>query len=293
MERLETVDAMRAWSRAQRASAQVVGLVPTMGALHAGHVSLIRAARQECGAVVVSIFVNPLQFDDPEDLERYPQSLAADLELCAAEGVDAVFLPLRSEFYPNGYCTFVEVVGPLSDKLCGAARPGHFRGVCTVVLKLFTAIEPDRAWFGAKDLQQALIVNRMVRDLGLPIELRVGPTVRDADGLALSSRNARLSASARAIATALPRGLELARRAYERGERESIRLIEILATEVLMETDTELDYADVIAVDGFREVDRVEGACILAAAVFVDGVRLIDHVAFGGAAIPIPDDEDD
>ena len=287
MQQFTTIADQRTWSRAQTRAGDTIAFVPTMGALHAGHISLVQQAKAAATRVVVSIFVNPTQFDNPEDLANYPRTLEADLKLLEMAGVDAVYLPSVGEMYPDGYCTFVEVVGPLTDKLCAVARPGHFRGVCTVVTKLFGAVLPDIAIFGEKDLQQVLIISRMASDLCLPVEIRVGDTLRDPDGLAMSSRNRRLSPASREKALGLPRGLELANRAFSAGEMSSMKLIELVANELLVHEGVELDYCDVIKLAGFREVEQAEDACVLAAAVFVDGVRLIDHVHLGGKAIPV------
>ncbi|GDY11210.1 pantothenate synthetase [Planctomycetota bacterium] len=289
MDQFTTIADQRAWSRAQLLAGKRIGFVPTMGALHEGHLSLVRVARQKSDVVVASIFVNPTQFDNPEDLERYPRTLEADLSMLAGAGCAAVFTPTPAEMYQEGHATFVEVVGPLTDKLCAATRPGHFRGVATVVTKLFGVVRPDVAVFGQKDLQQVLIVNRMVTDLNLPVEVVVAPTVRDPDGLAMSSRNRRLSAAGRAKALGLPRGLELARQAFGAGERQSLKLIELVANELLVHENVELDYCDVINLNGFAEVTTADHRCVLAAAVFVDGVRLIDHIHLDGRAIAVAD----
>jgi pantoate--beta-alanine ligase len=232
-------------------SAGTIGLVPTMGAFHDGHLSLLRAAREECGAVVVSVFVNPAQFGRGEDLDRYPRDHARDLRLAEREGVDLVFAPAVEELYPRGFQTWVDVE-ELGGVLEGAVRPGHFRGVATVCLKLFNIIRPDRAYFGQKDAQQAAVVRTMLRDLNLEIELRVLPTVRDADGLALSSRNAYLSAEERRAALALPRALAT-------GDADRAR-------ELLSGLDV-----DYVAVADFEPR-------VLAAAVRVGRTRLIDNV---------------
>jgi len=287
VESIITAKAMQAWSDAQHRAGRRIAFVPTMGALHEGHLSLMRLAREKADVVVASIFVNPTQFDRPEDLERYPVSLEADLDLLTKSGVAAVYLPERTAMYPDGYATFINVVGPLSESLCAMARPGHFRGVTTVVAKLFNAVRPDVAVFGQKDLQQALIVARMIGDLDFGIEMVVGPTLREADGLAMSSRNRRLAGPHRRAALALPRGLEKANQLYKEGERSSITLTVIVAEEILAELDAEVDYTDVINLDGFREVEHAEGSCVLAAAAFFGGVRLIDHVHLGGPALPV------
>lgn len=278
---------IRAWTRSQVRAGKRIAFVPTMGALHTGHISLVEKAKTLADLVVVSIYVNPTQFDNPEDLAKYPQTLENDLAMCRAAGVDLVWTPQTAEMYPDGYCSFVEVVGPLADKLCAIARPGHFRGVCTVVTKLFSILRPDVAVFGQKDLQQALIISRMTGDLDLGVEIVVAPTVREADGLAMSSRNRRLTPAMREKALGLPRGLELARQAYQAGENASLKLIEIVADELLVHDGVDLDYCDVVSLKGFAEVEHADDSCVLAAAVFVDGVRLIDHIALRGQALPI------
>lgn len=287
MEQLTTIAEQRAWTATARQAGERIGCVPTMGALHEGHLSLIRLAQADCDRVVVTIFVNPTQFDDPSDLDSYPTSMANDMDMLEALGVDAVFTPAVAEIYPEGYASFVEVVGQLTESLCGVTRPGHFRGVATVVAKLFNIIQPDAAWFGEKDLQQVLVINRMVSDLAMPVAINVGPTVREADGLAMSSRNRRLDDESREIAAGLPRGLELANLAYEAGERSSLKLIELVAEELLVYDGVDLDYATVIKVAGFEEVETAEDGCFLAVAVIIRGVRLIDHVHLGREHLPV------
>jgi pantoate--beta-alanine ligase len=253
-----------------------VGLVPTMGALHDGHLSLIRRARAETGCVVVSIFVNPTQFGPHEDLSRYPRSFARDLDHCAHEGVDLVFAPDVQAIYPAGFTTFVTVEG-LSDWLEGACRPGHFRGVATVVLKLFQLVAPDVAYFGQKDAQQARVIAQMVRDLNVPVELRVCPTVREADGLALSSRNVYLTAAERSRALSLSRSLFAARDAIQAGDRspESVRqkmraLLESAAVAV--------DYAELVDPATFEPVRQFDGPVLAVVAARVGTTRLIDNL---------------
>jgi pantoate--beta-alanine ligase len=287
VDQLTSIDAQRAWSRTCHAAGRRIAFVPTMGALHDGHLSLVAKAKESGGAVVVSIFVNPTQFDNPEDLAGYPIALADDLALLERAGVDAVFLPTAQEMYPNGFATFVSLVGPLTDKLCAVARPGHFRGVATVVTKLFNIVQPDVAVFGEKDLQQVLIISRLVGDLNLPIEIQIGTTLRDADGLPMSSRNRRLSPESRAKAISLPRGLELANRAFKLGEIKSLSLTELVYNELLVHEGVEVDYCDVVSVRGFEEKEHADDSCVLACAAFIDGVRLIDHVILGGPAIPV------
>jgi pantoate--beta-alanine ligase len=291
VQQLSTIDEQRAFSHAARQAGKRIGFVPTMGALHQGHLSLIERARASCDVVVVSVFVNPTQFDNSADFDAYPVTLEQDLAQLRAVGVDAVFTPTKEHIFPNGYCTFVELVGPLTDKLCGVARPGHFRGVVTVVNKLFNIVQPDVAVFGEKELQQVLIISRMVKDLELPVEIIIADTLREPDGLAMSSRNARLDASARAKALGLPRGMELARRAYKGGESNALKLCETVYNELLIHEGVEVDYCDVVSLKGFEEKEIADDSCFIAAAAFVDGVRLIDHVLLAGPAISLALDE--
>jgi pantoate--beta-alanine ligase len=240
-----------------------IGLVPTMGAFHAGHMALMRAARESCDVVVVSLFVNPSQFNAADDLERYPRDEAADAAVAEAEAVDLVFAPSVDELYPPGFDTWVEP-GSLADELEGAARPGHFRGVATVCAKLFSIVQPDVAWFGQKDAQQVAVVRRMVADLNLPLSIEVLPTVRDPDGLALSSRNVFLSPSERAVALELPRALQAGAAAHAEGGDPVTEARSILDAE----RGLTVDY---VAVAEF-------GARTLVAAIRVGGTRLIDNV---------------
>ena len=242
-------------------AAASVGLVPTMGAFHPGHLALFAAAREECDLVVVSLFVNPAQFGPAEDLDRYPRDEKADARLAAEAGVDVLFAPSTEELYPSGYATWVDVEG-VSDGLEGAARPGHFRGVATICLKLFNIVRPSRAYFGQKDAQQAAVVRRLVRDLDLGLEIRVVPTVRDADGLALSSRNAYLSAEERAQAAALPRALA-AGAAADRAGHDPVAAAQAALNGLPPE---------------YVEVAELEGERLLLAAVRVGSTRLIDNV---------------
>ncbi len=255
-----------------------VGFVPTMGYLHAGHLSLVKNARAECDVVVMSIFVNPLQFGPQEDFAVYPRALERDLELARAEGVAYVFAPAEEEMYPEGYCTHVEVTGPLTEKMCGRSRPGHFRGVTTVVLKLFQVVQPVRAYFGQKDAQQALVIKKMCRDLNVPVEIVTCPIVREGDGLALSSRNVYLSASEREAALALPRALEAGRQLVAKGEHDPQKVrAKILA--VLTDSPlVEVDYVEVCDGQNLSDLDQLAGPVLLAAAVRVGKTRLIDNI---------------
>jgi len=252
-----------------------VALVPTMGALHAGHLSLLGPAR-EADRRVVSIFVNPTQFGPHEDLQRYPRPLEQDLSLLESRGVDAVFLPSASEIYPDGYRTFV-TVDELSSRLCGVSRPGHFRGVATVVLKLFNIVRPYRAVFGQKDAQQTVILRRMVRDLELDVELIVQPIVREADGLALSSRNQYLNPEERRGATVLFRSLEFAQQASLQGESSTGALLRGVRELIESEPLARLDYAEIVSTDDLSTLDEVTAQALLALAVFIGRTRLIDN----------------
>ncbi|MBM4265320.1 MAG: pantoate--beta-alanine ligase [Deltaproteobacteria bacterium] len=277
MVEVSSIDEMRGWSERQRAAGLRVGFVPTMGYLHEGHLSLVRAARERCDRVVVSIFVNPIQFDREDDLVSYPRDLERDRRLLAEAGVDVLFVPGPREMYPDDFVTTVDVERLTTD-LCGAHRPGHFRGVTTVVAKLFHAVRPDVAVFGQKDWQQVAVVRRMARDLDFGIEVVAGPTVREGDGLALSSRNARLSGPARAAAIAVPTALDAARLAVADGARTAAEIDEAIRRSLASEPAAKLEYARVVDPDSLEAVDFVRGPVQLAVAIWVGGVRLIDNV---------------
>ena len=274
----DIVPLRRAVAEARRGG-RTIGLVPTMGALHAGHLSLIEAARAETGFVIVSIFVNPTQFGPNEDLNRYPRPLERDLKSCEEARVDLVFHPGPEVMYPPDYRTFVEVTG-LQDVLCGASRPGHFRGVATVVLKLFNLVQPDRAYFGQKDAQQGRILQQVVRDLNVPVEIRVCPIVREADGLALSSRNEYLEAQERGGATVLSRALTEARQRIESGERDAATVRRAMAETIASVPGTVLDYAAVVDADSLQSLEQIVAGrpVLLALAVRFGGTRLIDNL---------------
>jgi len=253
-----------------------VGFVPTMGALHEGHLSLVRSARAENESVVVSIFVNPTQFSPSEDFEDYPRDLERDLRLLEGESVDLVFAPSSAELYPAGYSTWVEVES-LTERLEGAARPTHFRGVATIVTKLFNIVAPQRAYFGQKDAQQALVIRRLIRDLNLPIELRVCPTVREEDGLALSSRNSYLSVDERRAATVLKRGLDLAERLFSQGERDADRIKRAIHDLISSEPLAEIDYVSVADLETLAELKTLDRPALVSLAVRFGRTRLIDN----------------
>ncbi|MER3469694.1 MAG: pantoate--beta-alanine ligase [Thermoflexus sp.] len=253
------------------------GFVPTMGYLHEGHLSLIRRARAENDHVAVSIFVNPTQFGPHEDYNRYPRDLERDLRLLEPLQVDLVFVPSVEEMYPPGFQTWV-IVEELSRPLEGASRPGHFRGVATVVAKLFNIVQPDRAYFGQKDAQQAVVIRRMVRDLNFPVEIVVCPTVREPDGLAMSSRNTYLSPQERQAATILFRALQAAKARYEAGERDGERLREAMREVLRGEPLARVDYVSVADPETLEELSRVEGPALLSLAVYIGNTRLIDNL---------------
>jgi pantoate--beta-alanine ligase len=271
-------DGFRQACEAARAEAETVGFVPTMGALHGGHVSLVARAREECGAVAASIFVNPLQFGPHEDLAAYPRDLDGDLARFERSGVDLVFAPKQDQMYPTGHPEVTVDPGPLGDRLEGTSRPGHFRGVCTVVAKLFGLVGPCRAYFGEKDAQQVLVLRRMVRDLDLPVEVVGCPTVREPDGLAMSSRNAFLSAEDRQAATSLYEALARAAWLVEGGERDSGALKAEMAKRIGMESAARIDYVAVVDEDTFEEVDKVRGPTRALVAARFGSTRLIDNV---------------
>ena len=276
MEQVTGVGRLRDLVRQGRRDGRSVGFVPTMGALHEGHVSLVRRARAECGLVVVSIFVNPLQFAPGEDFQRYPRSPEKDARLLAEAGADIVYFPEAGEIYPTGFSTSIEVDG-VSQGGEGAVRPGHFRGVATVVAKLFHQVDPDAAYFGRKDLQQVAVVSRMVRDLDFSVRIVVGEIVRDADGLALSSRNAYLSSEERLRAAALPRALFEAQRRASEGERDS-GVIEQGCRAHLETAGLHVDYVEIVDPATMRRSERIDPGHALTAAVRVGKTRLIDNV---------------
>ena len=253
------------------------GLVPTMGALHEGHLSLVRAAREQCHSVVVSIFVNPLQFGPNEDLAKYPRTFERDCELLEREKVDILFTPSVDDMYPKNAVTCVTVEG-MSEKLCGRSRPGHFRGVTTVVAKLFHIIEPELAFFGQKDAAQCAIIRRMVRYLNFPIETVVGPIVREPDGLAMSSRNAYLGPQERKSALVLYRALGEVKKRFDQGERKTEKLIETGKQVLSQEPCARLDYLEAVDPDALDPISEIRSETLVAVAAFVGGTRLLDNI---------------
>jgi pantoate--beta-alanine ligase len=276
---VKTVAEVRQQFQGARLNGKILGLVPTMGALHAGHARLIEVARGESDVVVVSIFVNPLQFGPSEDYTQYPRPLAADLELCERMGADVVFVPSSEEVYRSSQLTFVEVTR-LTDHLCGKFRPGHFRGVTTVVSKLFNIVQPDRAYFGEKDFQQLAVIRRMTIDLNMPIAIVGVPTVRETDGLALSSRNRYLDEGQRKVAIGLYRALLKAQELIRSGEKDSARVRESAIALLKRDPGIRLEYFEIVDPEEVQPVkDAITGPVRIAGAVWVGNTRLIDNVS--------------
>jgi pantoate--beta-alanine ligase len=273
----KTIDEMRSASREARRERKRLGFVPTMGALHEGHLSLMRAAKAKCDVVAVSIFVNPLQFGAGEDLAKYPRTFERDTSLLEKESIDILFAPTPEEMYPAGAITYVTVEG-LSDKLCGRSRPGHFRGVTTVVAKLFNIVEPDLAFFGQKDAAQATIIRRMVRDLNLPVEIAVCPIVREPDGLAMSSRNAYLSPQERKSVLILHRALSEVKSRFDQGERNAANLIKRGKQLIAQEPAVRLEYFEIVDPAALDPIGELTKSVLVAVAAFVGNTRLIDNI---------------
>lgn len=277
MKIIKKVDEAFKAARKQKEKDKSIGFVPTMGALHEGHVSLIRQARKENDFVVVSIFVNPTQFGPKEDLKRYPRPIKNDIALCKKEGVDVVFYPEVKQMYPEGYKTYVEVK-ELSDLLCGKPRPGHFKGVATVVTKLFNIIQPDTAYFGQKDAQQALIIKKMALDLNMPVKIKVMPIVREKDGLAMSSRNVYLSAKERNDAVVLFNSLNLAKVLIANGQRNTGQVILRMKELIRKKKSAKIDYIAVFDLDKLTPLYKVTEDCLIVLAVWIGRTRLIDNI---------------
>jgi pantoate--beta-alanine ligase len=277
METIRTIAWMKEKAREARLEQRMIGFVPTMGALHAGHLALVERARKECSPVYASIFLNPAQFGPNEDLSKYPRPLELDLEKLQGAKVDGLFLPDAAEIYPRGFSTYIHVEG-LSERLEGKSRPGHFRGVATVVLKLLEIVQPQFAYFGRKDAQQVRIIRQMVRDLNLDVELVICPIVRDADGLAMSSRNAYLNPEERKAATVLYRSLRAAETEIAAGVKDTLELQRTLHKVLGSEPRARVDYAEIVNAETFEPVVRVGHACYLLLAVHVGRTRLIDNM---------------
>ncbi len=276
-ERTHSIAGLRERLSALRRPGTTIGFVPTMGALHAGHGSLIEQARRGCDVVVVSIFVNPIQFNQDADYQRYPRTLDADAAFCEARGVDFLFAPDPEEMYPAPLDTYVEVAR-LGDHLCGAFRPGHFRGVTTVVAKLFAIVQPDRAYFGEKDAQQLAIIRRMVRDLSLPVEIVAVPTVREADGLAMSSRNKHLTPEQRGVAPVLHKALVAAAGAARSGARDTEEILRAARSVVAARPEIRLEYLEAVDPEEMQPVQTLEKPVLVAVAAWLGQTRLIDNI---------------
>lgn len=260
-----------------RKSGRTIGFVPTMGYLHQGHLSLVKAARRECDFVVVSIYVNPIQFGAGEDFEHYPRDLTTDAEMCREEGVSLIFSPSDRDIYPKGYSTYV-LVETLTQGLCGRGRPGHFRGVTTVVTKLFNLLEPDIAYFGQKDAQQALVLRKMVEDLNMNVILKIMPTVREADGLAMSSRNTYLSSEERETALVLYKSLNRAEELIQGGCRKASKIIGAMEEIILREPGAQLEYIEIVDTTHLETLEDLKAEVLIALAVKVGQTRLIDNM---------------
>ena len=281
MKVLRTVQEIQAFSKAAKDAGKSVGLVPTMGALHEGHLTLMRRARQENDVVIASVFVNPTQFGPNEDFDAYPRRFEEDCKKLETVPVDAVFHPEPKEMYPEGYCTYVNVEGDITKKLCGAQRPGHFRGVATVVTKLMNLSRADRAYFGQKDAQQVVVVKRFVSDLNIPTEVVMVPIVREESGLARSSRNQYLSAEETEAALVLSRSLKKGAAAYDGGEQDVEALTKIVREEIGAEPKAVIDYVDIYSFPALLPIEKVTEPALLAIAVKIGKTRLIDNVILG------------
>ena len=277
MEVAETIESVRAIVRAARGKGERIGLVPTMGALHIGHISLIEAAVKQCEFVVVSIFVNPTQFGPGEDFEKYPRPLEADLDICKKAGVNLVFAPGPEQMYPGENFTWVNVE-KLTEPLCGKSRPGHFRGVTTVCAKLFNIVRPDIAFFGQKDAQQAIVIRRMVADLNMPLEIVICPTIREPDGLAVSSRNQYLDRQQRQDATYVYKSIEKCREMVNAGKIETQEIIEEMKKVLQQKSSIEIEYISIVDSETLASIDRINGKVLAAVAVRLGPARLIDNI---------------
>ncbi len=283
METITSIRAMRSWADRTRTGGQRIGFVPTMGYLHAGHLSLVAEARRHADHVVASVFVNPLQFGHNEDLDRYPRDIERDTKLLTEAGTDVLYLPLAAEMYPEGFQTSVNVEH-VTQRLCGERRPGHFRGVTTVVAKLFNAVRPHIAVFGEKDFQQLVTIRRMVRDLDFDIEIIGGSILREADGLAMSSRNVYLAPADRTAARCVSRALGVAEAALQQGERSAAIVLDRVRTFIASEPRARIDYVTLSDPESLRPVERIAGPTLLALAVWFGSTRLIDNTMLGRAA---------
>ncbi len=281
MQIVSTINEVRAQVKEWKREGLIVGFVPTMGYLHEGHASLMKRARLDCDKVVASIFVNPMQFGANEDLDSYPRDLEADAKLCESIGVDLIFHPEVEEMYADGFCSFVDMNG-LTKELCGKSRPIHFRGVCTVVSKLFHIVTPDKAFFGQKDAQQLAVIRRMVKDLNMDIEVVGCPIVREEDGLAKSSRNTYLNEEERKAALILSKTIRLGEKLAEDGMTNAKELVAAMKENLEKEPMAKIDYVEAVSMDTIEKVDKIEGNVLVAMAVYIGKTRLIDNFIIGG-----------
>jgi len=284
MKTIESISRMSTYSKIVKKEGKSIGFVPTMGALHEGHLSLAKTARKHADVLVMSIFVNPIQFGPDEDLEKYPRAFKRDEELARSAGVDVVFSPSIKDMYPAGYATYVNVEG-LTDTLCGAARPGHFRGVATIVTKLFHIVKPDIAYFGQKDAQQAILIKKMAEDLNLDIDIKVLPIVREKDGLAMSSRNTYLSPDERKDAAVLYQSLKKAEELMRSGERDAAKIIAAMTDLIKAKPNARVDYISIVDTKNLKDVTRISGEALIALAVFMGKTRLIDNIIIKEATL--------
>jgi len=278
MKTIDNIQRMTTFSKMMKKEGKTIGFVPTMGYLHEGHLSLARTAKKHVDIVVMSVFINPAQFSENEDFESYPRDLKRDEELARLAGVDVIFNPSAKEMYPEGYATYVNVER-LTDVLCGASRPGHFKGVATIVTKLFGIVRPDMAYFGQKDAQQAIVIKKMVADLNMGIEIKVLPTIREKDYLAMSSRNTYLSADERKDAAILYQSLKKAGTLIEDGERDPKKIIRAMEEMIKTKPSARIDYISIVDAKNLRTLSRISGDILVALAVLIGKTRLIDNIA--------------
>lgn len=281
MKVLRTIKEIKEYAKAQKQAGKIIGLVPTMGALHEGHLTLMRAAREKCDIVIASVFVNPVQFGPNEDYDAYPRRFEEDCNKLETVPVDAVFHPEPAEMYPDGYATYVNVEGEITHKLCGAQRPGHFRGVATVVTKLMNLSRADEAFFGQKDAQQVVVISRFVEDLNINVHINMVPIVREESGLARSSRNQYLSADEKKAALVLSRSLKAAKMLYADGENKVAELKKVVSDILEAEPMATVDYVELYSFPGLLSIEEVKGPALLAIAVKIGKTRLIDNVILG------------
>jgi pantoate--beta-alanine ligase len=274
---IKQIKSMSRWAKTQKNKGRTIGFVPTMGYIHEGHLSLVRKAKKDCDRVVMSIFVNPIQFGPKEDFKRYPRDSKRDYRLAKSAGVDLIFYPSTKDMYPDNFLTYVSVTG-LTNILCGRSRPDHFKGVTTVVTKLFNIIAPDIAYFGQKDAQQAIVIKKMAEDLNFPIKISVLPTVREGGGLAMSSRNTYLSASERYDALVINRALKSAKRLISSGELNAYMVISHIKKLIKQKKSVRIDYVEVVDMNSLKKINKISGGVLIVIAVFIGKTRLIDNI---------------